>query len=459
MFGVKTLRSGDTDHQLIQIAMGQRRLVRMNANHSCANQDQRSLRSLQRWALLLLLVMVVGFVVARLMGGHGVWEWVGAFCEAAAVGGCADWFAVVALFRHPMGLAIPHSAILAHNKVRLAEGIAHFVGDHFLQPTRLIHTLRKANPAQRLGDWLVDGGGTPQLARSVSGLGLALLTLLNRTAVRLALQRWIHAGLTRWNAAAMIADLAKLLTVDGHHQQILDSLLKRIGHWLDDDRIKAHASALIVRYARREWPTLVGTVNWIKPVGEIGDRLAERIARAGLDELQEILQTPDHRLRKHYERWVLRYIARMRHDPAVIARVNEWKQQVIDHPALHDYVASLWALLHRQLQRDLSQPGSWLLTRIAQGLAAIGQRLQTQGTLQHALNVALLRLAKRLSLQLRRPALRYITDTITRWDEAHLVNEIERSIGRDLQYIRFNGTLVGGCIGVGLHAVVRCLPQ
>ena len=424
----------------------------MSPPNSFANDAHRTLNALKRKALWLLLAMCAGFLIANALGGHGLWEWVGAFCEAAAIGGFADWFAVVALFRRPMGLPIPHTAILPHNKIRLAQGIAHFVGNHFLKPQPLVHRIRRANLAQRLGQWLGQDQQTQQLTRSLSHLGLVLLKLMNRPAIQQGLQHWVQTGLTRWNAAAMIADLFNLLTVDGHHQHILDTVLKRIGHWLNNNHVKAQASALIVRYARREWPTFVGTVNWVKPVGEIGDRLAERIARAALDELQQILTTPDHRLRKHYERWVLRYIHRMRHDAAVIAHVNALKQQAIEHAALKTYAASLLTTVLAKLNDDLNQPDSRLLRRIERGLRLIGAKLQTQQPLQNGLNVYLLRLVKRLSVELRRPTLRYITDTINHWDDTHLVNEIEQSIGRDLQYIRFNGTLVGGCIGLALHA-------
>ncbi len=227
--------------------------------------------------------MLAGFVLSHLMGQRGGWAWLAAFCEAATVGALADWFAVVALFRRPLGLPIPHTAILPRGKDRLADGLAAFVRDHFLAPQNLLEKLRAFDPATRLAQWLSQPAQARMLADMARGWLVQALDLLDEAAVRRAIQRFVVERLRQWNVAATAGDVLGLLTADGRHQQLLDEGLQRLGRWLDDEAVKARVSALIVRYARREWPKLMDTVDWVKPVEEIGDSLAQRLARAALE--------------------------------------------------------------------------------------------------------------------------------------------------------------------------------
>ena len=206
-------------------------------------------------AVALLLAMFAGFVVSHLMGEQGVWAWVSAFCEAATVGALADWFAVVALFRRPMGLPIPHTAILPRGKDRLADGLAVFVRDQFLAPEALMDKLRVFDPASRLGEWLAKPEQARMLAQMARSWMLQALELLDEAAVRRAIQRFVVDRLRKWNAAATVGDVMALLTTDGRHQKLLDEVLLRLGACHDPEQVKTRASALTVRYARRAWPT------------------------------------------------------------------------------------------------------------------------------------------------------------------------------------------------------------
>ena len=279
------------------------------------------LRRMKAIALAMLLAMLAGFVLSHAMGNQGVWAWVSAFCEAATVGALADWFAVVALFRHPLGLPIPHTAIIPRNKARIADSLAAFVRDHFLEPQNLLARLEVFDPAARLGQWLAQPQQSRKLARMARGWALQALDLLDERAVRESIQRFVVARLQAWDAAATAGEVLGLLTADDRHQQLLDEALKRLSRYLDGEAVKQRASELLVKHARREWPKLVGTVNLVKPVEGIADDLAERIARAVLDELNEILVEPGHPIRRDYERWLRGYIKRLRQDPDLAARV------------------------------------------------------------------------------------------------------------------------------------------
>ena len=417
------------------------------------------LRRMKAIALAMLLTMVAGFVLSHWMGNQGVWAWVGAFCEAATVGALADWFAVVALFRHPLGLPIPHTAIIPRNKARIADSLAAFVRDHFLEPQNLLARLEVFDPAAKLGQWLARPEQSQRLAKMARGWALQALDLLDERAVRESIQRFVVARLQAWDAAASAGEVLGLLTADGRHQQLLDEALKRLSRYLDGEAVKQRASDLLVKHARREWPRLVGTVNWVKPVEGIADDLAERIARAVLDELNYILAQPRHPIRRDYERWLRGYMQRLRSDPELAARVSKIKQELIDHPSVQEYVRGLWDQIHAALRQDLERGDGVLAGNLERSLLGLGEALGRDQALREAINQHVMGGAEKLAQRLRGGVTDYIAQTVKSWDERHLVEQLELSVGRDLQYIRFNGTLVGGLIGLTLHAIIMLLER
>ncbi|WP_411834489.1 DUF445 domain-containing protein [Pseudoxanthomonas mexicana] len=412
------------------------------------------LRRMKGWALALLLAMLSGFVFSHYMGNRGAWAWVAAFCEAATVGALADWFAVVALFRHPLGLPIPHTAIIPRSKRRIGDSLAAFVRDHFLQPERLLERLQVFDPAVRLGQWLAQPQQSARLAGMARGWALQALDLLDEAAVRRAIHGFVVARLQAWNVAASAGEVLQLLTREGRHQRLLDEALQRLGVLLDDDAVKQRVSEMILRFARREWPRLIGTVDWVRPVEGMADSLAERLARALVEELQQVLAQPGHPIRQDYEAWVAGYLQRLREDPTLIAQVEAIKQRLIEHPSLQEYVQSVWDEIHTGLRRDLAREDSALAAHLQRSLAAFAQSLQRDPELRAAINQHLMAGAEKLTTRLRGGVTDYIAQTIHDWDERHLVEQLELSVGRDLQYIRFNGTLVGGLIGLLLHALI-----
>ena len=415
------------------------------------------LRRLKAIAFGMLLVMLAGFAVSHWQGERGIWAWVAAFCEAAAVGAMADWFAVVALFRRPMGLPIPHTAIIPRSKERIGDSLAVFVRDQFLAPDMLLARLKVFDPAARLGGWLSAPEQVHMLADMARGWALQALDFFDEAAVRRQLHGFVVQQLRQWNAAYTAGELLALLTADGRHQRVLDEGLQRLARWLEQPEVKERASQLIVRYIQREWPTLSSTVNWIKPIDEIGDSLAERLAGAVLEEMQQVLAEPTHPLRQDYEQWLGSYVQRLREDPALATRIEQLKQEMIDHPALQEYVQGLWSRIHASLRADLQSEDSALAGYLERSMAALGRSLSSDPALRDALNQHLLEGAQRLTSRLRDGVTAHIAQTVKGWDERHLVEQLELSVGRDLQFIRFNGTLVGGLIGLLLHAATTLL--
>ncbi len=422
-------------------------------------QDPRAaqLRRMKAIAAAMLLAMVSGFVLAHVMGGAGPWAWVSAFCEAATVGALADWFAVVALFRRPLGLPIPHTAVIPRSKERIGDSLAVFVRDHFLEPQTLLSRLEVFDPASRLGRWLSRPEQSRRLAGMARGWALQALDLLDERAVREGIQEFLLARVQSWNAAATAGEVLGLLTTDGRHQALLDEALRRLAAHLDEPGVKQRVSDLLVRHARREWPRLVGTVDWVRPVEGIADSLADRIAHALLEELDAILREPGHTLRRDYERWLQDYIVRLREDPALAARAEAIKQRLIDHPGVQDYVHGLWNQVRTALRQDLEREDGVLAAHLERSLGGLGHALGRDPALREAINQHLLGGAEKLAGRLRGEVTDYIAQTVKGWDERHLVRELELGVGRDLQYIRYNGTLVGGLIGLALHAVIVLL--
>lgn len=420
-----------------------------------ASQARRAqLRRMKIAALALLVAMISGFITSHVMGGQGAWAWVRAFCEAATVGALADWFAVVALFRRPMGLPIPHTAIIPSNKDRIGDNLAVFVRDHFLDPDTLMEKLRGFDPAARLSRWLARPKQAHALSDGARRVALQTLDLLDDSAVRGVIQEFVVKTLRRWDAAGTAGEVLGLLTRDGRHQELLDAAMERLGGYLGDEDVKERASALLVKFARKEWPRIIKAVDVIASVDGIADNLADRLARALVQELRDVLSEPDHPVRRDYEAWVLDYIARLRADPALAAQVEAMKQRAIDHPKVQEYVQGLWDDIHAALRRDLSDEQSALAAHLENALLALARKLGEDPDLREAINGHVLGAARRLTGRLRIGVTEHISRTVKLWDERHLVEELELSVGRDLQYIRFNGTLVGGLIGVLLHAAV-----
>ncbi|ANY16102.1 DUF445 domain-containing protein [Bordetella pseudohinzii] len=429
----------------------------MSETLSAPEFRRRQLVRMKRWALVLLLMMVAGFVTSHLMGGQGAWAWVRAFCEAATVGALADWFAVVALFRRPLGLPIPHTAIIPNSKDRIGENLAVFVRDHFLDPDTLLDRLRVFDPAARLARWLARPAQARALAQGARQTALQMLELLDEQAVRRAIRDFVEDAVRRWDAAQTAGELLTLLTRDGRHQELLDAALERLAGYLSQEEVKARASDLLVRFARKEWPRIIATVDLVASVDNMADNLADRLARALMDELRDVLAEPGHPVRQDYEQWIADYIARLRDDPEVGEQVRLLKEKLLAEPRVQTYVQTLWDDIHGALRRDLSRDDSALARHLEAALAGLAAKLGRDENVRAALNAHILGAARRLTGRLRAGVTEHIARTVKNWDERHLVDELELNVGRDLQYVRFNGTLVGGLIGLALHGVVLLL--
>ncbi len=416
---------------------------------------QRALARMKAVALAFLLGALGLLVLSHVMGRQGVWGWIGAFAEAATIGALADWFAVVALFRHPLGLPIPHTAIIPRNKLRLADALGDFLVNNFLAREHLLKKLDAWNPARQLGVFLGQPDRLLGLSRQLQGWVAESLKSLDSPLIEREVLGFVHRQLLGWNAAATAARLTRALTAGQHHQRVLNAGLGQIAGWLDKPEVRGFITEKLVTMARREFPKLTWLTDRLDYTDALGEALSTKLANALIDEVQAVLEDEDHPLRRRYAAEALRLLERLEDDADFQAKVDGWKRELVESPLVQDYARELWARLRQWLHDDLAREDSATFGHFRAYAERLGRRLREDPVWQDAANAQLRIAAEHLADQLRKVAPAYIRQTVEAWDTTDMVAEIEQSVGRDLQYIRLNGTLIGGLAGVLLYALFK----
>lgn len=415
----------------------------------------RRLARMKTVALGCLFSAMALLLLAHVNGRAGIWGWVGAFAEAATVGALADWFAVVALFRHPLGLPIPHTAIIPRNKARIADALGDFLVNNFLSPAQLLRRLEAWNPARHLGEYLGDEKRLDHLARQLQGWAVESLKSLDSPVFEREVLVVVHRQLLRWNAASTAANLTQALTAGRHHQRVLNAGLEQIAGWLDKSEVRAFLTEKLVTMARREFPKVLWVTDKLNYTDDLGMALSEKLANAMVGEVQAVLNEPEHPLRQRYSAEAARLMDRLQDDPEFQAKVDGWKRQLVESPLVQDYARDLWSRLLTWLHDDLARDDSRSLAHFRAYAERLGRRLREDPVWQAAANAQLGIAAEHLAEQLRKVAPGYIRQTVDTWDTTAMVREIEVSVGRDLQFIRLNGTLIGGLVGLVLHGLFK----
>jgi uncharacterized membrane-anchored protein YjiN (DUF445 family) len=409
-------------------------------------------RLMRRVAGGLLVVMACLFFGARHMMvlGHTGWEWPRAFAEAAMVGALADWFAVTALFRHPLGLPIPHTAIIPANKDRLADAMGGFLRVNFLKPQVVLRRLRPVNFAGFLGAFLIDPhhGGKARLRQGTAGLlGDILHSLAGEQLGKLA-KSTLRGQLERLDLAPLLGQLLSGAIADGRHRPLMESMLRWAGLTLEDNEellrrvIHDRANAIL------RWTGLDETL-----ANGILDGLYRLLAECVVD--------PDHPLRARMEEALHKLADDLLHDPSMQAKVAGMKAEVLANPAMAAWFDALWLRARQALlsmaEGGADKPGGSLSGGFGASLAELGQSLSEDAHLQAMVNRYARRFLAGIATRYGAGIVTVVSDTVKRWDARTVTNRIEGAVGRDLQFIRINGTLVGGLVGLGLHALDRLI--
>ena len=414
-----------------------------------------ALKRAKRQALGLLLAVALVFIATGFMTPTLWVRCLQAVSEAAMVGALADWFAVTALFRR---IALPwvgrHTAIIPRNKDRIGDNLAHFVRDRFLDPASLLALIRKNDPAQWLAQWLTAPAHGALLGRQVARLALAALELVQDRQVQRFLLQSLRAVLAQVDLARAAAALLAALTQGGRHQALLDDVLARIAATLQAGQTREFIAASIIDWLKREHPLK----EKVLPSDWLGGKGAQMIAQALENLLDDIAHNPAHRVREALDMAVARLVERLRTDPDFAAQAEQVRHYVLHDEKLADYLQALWTQLRQRLQTDLADEHSHIARKAAAMGRWLGQSLATDPALRASMNARLERWSAALAPDAAQFLAQHISDTVKRWDAEELSSLVELHIGKDLQFIRINGTLVGGAIGLLLFLLAQ-LPR
>ena len=394
---------------------------------------------------LLAAAALVYVAAAGLHDRHPAFGYMAAFAEAAMVGAIADWFAVVALFRHPLGLPIPHTAIIPSNKDRIGENLANFICANFLSNAQILDRLERFDAAQRLSAWLAAPGNAERVAGHLAEALRYGLGVLDDARVRAFFQATVVARLEQVDVTRLSGQLLDVLTADQRHQRLLDGMLRQLAGMLDDETIKAAVAGVIaaeVKYLR------------IVNLDNVAARYATEKMVAGLVRLVgEMGEDSRHPLRLRFDGFVADFIARLKEDPALRLKGEAIKDELLAHPAVSGYLHGLWSEVIAWLQADLTKEASEIRGQLALGTRSLGQKLLADPAMQGWINEQLRVAAPRWIERYREDIRLYIIARVGEWNAGEMTRELERNIGRDLQFIRINGTLVGGLVGLILHVI------
>ena len=401
-------------------------------------------KTMRRTATGLLVAMAGLYVLAgQYLGIHPSIGYVRAFAEAAMVGGLADWFAVTALFRRPLGLPIPHTAIIPENKDRIADTMASFLQDNFLTPAVVARRMQDMNLAKAAGEYLTAPASGDTGARIRAGAGELVAEFLESLDPdRLGTQ--VRGGLkslaARVEVAPLLGQLLTAAVADRRHIPLIDSAIRWAG-------LKIEANETLIRNMIHEKAN--GLVRWTG----LDEKLANSVLDGLYKLLAEVLVDPNHPLRDRLDEGLAQFAHDLLHNPETQAKIERMKNELLDNPVVGKWWLSVWERIRAGLIKTAREPGGGGLSAgFAESMAELGKVLRDDPRLQVQINRFARRTAVGVATRYGGQIVRLVSETVRRWDARTVTDRIESAVGRDLQFIRMNGTLVGGLVGVTIHA-------
>lgn len=398
---------------------------------------------MRRTATALLVVMAVLFLAARELAKiNPAWSWLLAFSEAAMVGGLADWFAVTALFRRPLGLPIPHTAIIPENKDRIADTMASFLRAYFLTPQVVARRMRGMNLAGTAGSFLVDphGGGEGRIRQGAASLIGDVLESLDPEKLGGMVKAGMRQQLEKLDLAPLLGQLIEAAIADKRHLPVLQGILRWGGEAIE-------ANEDLIRQM------IHSKANTILRLTGLDEKVANAILDGIYKMLAEVLVFPDHPLRLRLEQGLEDLADKLMHDAEMQAQIMRLKAEVLANPAMARWFDAMWERLRAGMLRGVRNPEKALSGQLGESLAQLGLALQTDPRIQLQVNRFARRTLAGIATRYGDQIVRLVSETVKRWDAHTVTDRVEAAVGRDLQFIRINGTVVGGLVGVALHAV------
>jgi uncharacterized membrane-anchored protein YjiN (DUF445 family) len=399
------------------------------------------LRRVKALATLVLAATLALFVAAKmLLPVHPVFGFVAAFAEAATIGGLADWYAVVALFRRPLGLPIPHTAIIQSNQHRIADKLGEFIEEHFLEAGPVEARLRQVDFGSFIADWLRDRKRSADLARFVLRLLPEAFAAGETSGLMTFIVRRITTQLLSIDLAPLAAGTLRAFVAEGRHQGLLDDILGVIHQSLT----QPETMTLIRTKIRDELPTLLKLYRTDK-------FLVNRIVASATSFFEDVRNDPHHPFRGEFDRMLLTFVDRLGSDPAYAGRIDELKRELLARPELGDLARNIWSNARSFIERSAAGETQILQHHLARMFVEAGEALAGDAELRGEINRGLVTVLRSFIADQKSGVSSFISDQVKAWDMGQLISLIEINIGKDLQYIRFNGSLIGGLAGLGLY--------
>jgi uncharacterized membrane-anchored protein YjiN (DUF445 family) len=401
------------------------------------------LRRVKALATLVLAATLALFVTAKaLLHVHPAFGFVAAFAEAATIGGLADWYAVVALFRRPLGLPIPHTAIIQSNQHRIADKLGEFIEVHFLEAAPVEAKLRQIDFGSFIADWLRDRKRSANLARFVLRLLPEALSATETSGLMTFVARRITTQLQSIDLAPLAAGTLRGFVREGKHHGLLDDILRVVHQSLTEPE----TMAVIRDKIRGEMPTLLRLYRADKFV-------VNRIVASATKFFEEVRNDPQHPFRDEFNRMLLSFVGRLGSDRAFADRIDGLKRDLLARPELGDLARNIWSNARSFIERSASGETQVLQQHLAGMFVKAGEALAGDSDLRDEINQGFVAVLRSFIADQKSGVSSFISDQVKAWDMGQLISLIEINIGKDLQYIRFNGSLIGGLAGLGLYTI------
>jgi len=400
------------------------------------------LRRVKALATLVLACTLVLFVIAKLLVPvHPAFGFLAAFAEAATIGGLADWYAVVALFRRPLGLPIPHTAIIQSNQQRIADKLGEFIEQHFLEAAPVEAKLRQIDFGSFIADWLRDRKRSADLARFTLRMLPEAFTATETSGLMTFITRRIGSQLQSIDLAPLAAGTLRAFVQEGRHQGLLDDIL-RIVH---ESLTQPETMAMVREKIRGELPTLLKLYRADK-------YLVNKVVASATSFFEEVRGDPSHPFRGEFDRMVLSFVDRLGSDRSYADRIDGLKRDLLARPELAELARNVWANARSFIERSASGETQVLQQHLAGMFMKAGEALAADPELRAEINQGLVAVFRSFIADQKSGVSSFIPDQVKAWDMGQLITLIEINIGRDLQYIRFNGSLIGGLAGLALYS-------
>ena len=415
-------------------------------------EEEEKLNQLARVKRLATLVLALCFLVmvgAMILEAHyPALGFVAAFAEAATIGGIADWYAVVALFKHPMSIPFPHTAIIPNNQHRIGDNIGRFIQNNFLASEPIRKKLEEVDFAEEIANWLSERSKSHSLAEFTTRLVPEMLHAVDQKGMVDFASGKIRTELEKTNLAPLVGEVMDSLANDRRQQQLMNELLTAIHGFLTDE----DALDSIRQKVSEELPTLLNLFR--------ADRmLMNRIVNAASTLLDEIKEDPEHELRAEFERFLKNYVTRLKRSKRFASRVETMKVQILNRPEFSEIAQHTWGSIRTFLENDAKSENPKLTERLTDILVDTGKNLQSEPDLRKEINAGMVTFLSGFVENQKSNISQFVSDQVKSWDFRQLTLLIEANIGKDLQYIRFNGMLIGGVVGLVLYILQLTLPH